>query len=240
MQRHAAWRTRALCRQAVASSGGPSEIECRWIADLLGDYLDGRLPRHTRELIDFHIDRCPPCVAFINTYRATMDAARKLGDAETATGTPVTDEIASRRVRHRVGGGESCGATDAALSRDPALPVEQGSTRGLRLSRLYSVIGFIQNNMTQKLTILDLSTVVHMSPYHFARLFKQSTGVSPHRFVLGQRIARASVLLRDARLSIGEVARLVGFRTPSHFTRAFRRMTGLAPNEYRSRWRDER
>jgi len=119
------------------------------------------------------------------------------------------------------------------------LPVEQGSTRGLHLSRLYSVIGFIQNNMTQKLTILDLSTVVHMSPYHFARLFKQSTGVSPHRFVLGQRIARASVLLRDARLSIGEVARLVGFRTPSHFTRAFRRMTGLAPNEYRSRWRDE-
>src|SRR2546425_817525 len=157
MQRHAAWRTRALCRQAVASSGGPSEIECRWIADLLGDYLDGRLPRHTRELIDFHIDRCPPCVAFINTYRGAIDAARKLGVAETGTGTPVTDEIASRRIRHRVGGGESCGATDAALSRDPALPVEQGSTRGLHLSRLYSVIGFIQNNMTQKLTILDLS-----------------------------------------------------------------------------------
>ena len=239
MQRHAAWRTRALCRQAVESSGGPSEIECRWIADLLGDYLDGRLPRHTRELIDFHIDRCPPCVAFINTYRGAIDAARKLGVAETGAGTPVTVEIASRRVRHRVGGGESCGATDAALSRDPVLPVEQGSTRGLHPSRLYSVIGFIQNNMTQKLTILDLSTVVHMSPYHFARLFKQSTGVSPHRFVLGQRIARASVLLRDARLSIGEVARLVGFRTPSHFTRAFRRMTGLTPNEYRSRWRDE-
>ena len=238
MQR-AAWRARAVCHRAVESSGGSSEIECPWIVDLLGDYLDSSMPRHTRELIDFHIDRCPPCVAFINTYRATIDAARKLGDAETATRTPVTDEIASRRVRHRVGGGESCGATDAALSRDPALPVEQGSTRGLHLSRLYSVIGFIQNNMTQKLTILDLSTVVHMSPYHFARLFKQSTGVSPHRFVLGQRIARASVLLRDARLSIGEVARLVGFRTPSHFTRAFRRMTGLAPNEYRSRWRDE-
>ena len=134
MQRHAAWRTRALCRQAVASSGGPSEIECRWIAVLLGDYLDGRLPRHTRELIDFHIDRCPPCVAFINTYRGA---------------------------------------------------IEQGSTRGLHRPPLQHVIGFIQDNMTQKLTLLDLSTVVHMSPYHFARLFKQSTGVPPHRFVLG-------------------------------------------------------
>jgi anti-sigma factor RsiW len=57
-------------------------IECRQIAELLGDYVDGILPRHTRELIDFHIDDCPPCVAFINTYRGTIDAARKLGDVE--------------------------------------------------------------------------------------------------------------------------------------------------------------
>jgi len=61
-------------------SSGPSEIECRQIAELLGDYLDGSLPRETRELIDFHIDGCAPCVAFLNTYRGTVDAARKLPD----------------------------------------------------------------------------------------------------------------------------------------------------------------
>ena len=61
-------------------SAGPSEIECRQIAELLGDYLDGSLPRETRELIDFHIDGCAPCVAFLNTYRGTVDAARKLPD----------------------------------------------------------------------------------------------------------------------------------------------------------------
>jgi anti-sigma factor RsiW len=59
---------------------GPSEIECRQIAELLGDYLDGSLPRETRELIDFHIDGCAPCVAFLNTYRGTVDAARLLPD----------------------------------------------------------------------------------------------------------------------------------------------------------------
>jgi anti-sigma factor RsiW len=59
-------------------SGVPSEIECRQIAELLGDYLDGSLPRETRELIDFHIDGCAPCVAFLNTYKGTVDAARKL------------------------------------------------------------------------------------------------------------------------------------------------------------------
>ena len=62
------------------SSGSPNEIECRQIADLLGDYLDGTLPRSTRDLIDFHVDGCPPCVAFINTYRGTVDATRKLPD----------------------------------------------------------------------------------------------------------------------------------------------------------------
>lgn len=53
-------------------------MECRQIAELLGDYLDGTLPRETRELIDFHVDGCPPCVAFLNTYRGTVDAARTL------------------------------------------------------------------------------------------------------------------------------------------------------------------
>ena len=61
-------------------SAGPSEIECRQIAELLGDYLDGSLPPETRELIDFHIDGCAPCVAFLNTYRGTVDAARLLPD----------------------------------------------------------------------------------------------------------------------------------------------------------------
>jgi predicted anti-sigma-YlaC factor YlaD len=55
-------------------------MECRQIAELLGDYLDGSLPRETRELIDFHIDGCAPCVAFLNTYRGTVDVTRKLPD----------------------------------------------------------------------------------------------------------------------------------------------------------------
>jgi anti-sigma factor RsiW len=71
-------------------SGGPSEIECRQIAELLGDYLDGSLPRETRELIDFHIDGCAPCVAFLNTYRGTVDAARKLPDV------PIPSELKKR------------------------------------------------------------------------------------------------------------------------------------------------
>ena len=69
---------------------GASGIECRQIADLLGDYLDGTLPTHTRELIDFHIDGCQPCVAFMNTYRETIAVTRTLPD------TPMPTELKKR------------------------------------------------------------------------------------------------------------------------------------------------
>jgi len=65
-------------------------LECRQIADLLGDYFEGSLPRETRELIDFHIDGCPPCVAFLNTYKGTMDATRRLPDV------PIPPELKNR------------------------------------------------------------------------------------------------------------------------------------------------
>jgi len=60
----------------------PSSIECRQIADLLGDYLDGSLPKATRELLEWHIEGCGPCVAFVNTYRGTVNAATKLREVE--------------------------------------------------------------------------------------------------------------------------------------------------------------
>jgi hypothetical protein len=73
-----------------SSSGGTSELECRQIAELLGDYIDGSLPSHLRDLIDFHIDGCQPCVAFMNTYRGTISATRTL------PGIPVPAELKQR------------------------------------------------------------------------------------------------------------------------------------------------
>ena len=63
-------------------SPGPSSIECRQIAELLGEYLEGTLPRQTLELLEWHIEGCAPCVAFVNTYRGTINAARKLREVD--------------------------------------------------------------------------------------------------------------------------------------------------------------
>jgi len=59
-----------------------ADLECRQIAELLGDYLDGTLPRSTRELLEWHIEGCPPCVAFVNTYRGAVKATQKLRAVE--------------------------------------------------------------------------------------------------------------------------------------------------------------
>jgi len=101
--------------------------------------------------------------------------------------------------------------------------------------RVRRVAQYIRENLRRELRLAELSAVVHMSPYHFARLFKRSTGVPPHRFLVRHRIDEARALLAAQTVPIAEIARSVGFRTPSHFTTTFRRVTGMTPSEYRSR-----
>ena len=64
------------------SNQSPAEMDCRKIADLLSDYLDGTLPKRTAELLEWHIDGCAPCVAFVNTYRGTLHATRTVRDVD--------------------------------------------------------------------------------------------------------------------------------------------------------------
>ena len=101
-------------------------------------------------------------------------------------------------------------------------------------TRLRRVTEYIEQNLDRDLRLAELAALVYMSPYHFARLFKCSTGVPPHRFVVGQRIARARAFLATQELSIAQISRMVGFRTPSHFTTVFRRVTGVTPRGYRT------
>ena len=102
---------------------------------------------------------------------------------------------------------------------------------------LRRVLEHIDANRHRALPLSELSALAHMSAFHFARLFKQSTGLSPHRFVIGRRIERAKELLvtdSASIASIASIAQAVGFRTSSHFTTVFHRATGVTPSAYRS------
>ena len=91
------------------------------------------------------------------------------------------------------------------------------------------VIAYIHDNLDQQLTLAELSFIADMSTYHFARTFKQVTGVAPHQYVLNARVERAKSLLLRGNLSIADIARKVGFFDQSHFTRYFKRLIGVTP-----------
>src|SRR5262245_50279692 len=117
----------------------------------------------------------------------------------------------------------------------PSAPtaVADGAAGGLPASRLRRVTQYIDENLPRQLRLAELGALAHMSPYHFARLFKRSTGVSPHRFLVRRRIDRARALLVADTTPIAEIGRSVGFRAASHFATTFRRMAGVTPSVYR-------
>jgi AraC family transcriptional regulator len=92
---------------------------------------------------------------------------------------------------------------------------------------------YIDEHHAQPIRLVELSALVHMSPYHFARLFTRTAGMPPHQFIVRRRIDAARALLTTERLSIAVIARAVGFRTASHFTTTFRRLIGITPSAYR-------
>jgi AraC family transcriptional regulator len=96
----------------------------------------------------------------------------------------------------------------------------------------------VASHLDGPLTLRRLAELADMDLFRFVRAFKQSTGVSPHRYVLESRIVHAKELLRDRALSITEVAFRTGFATPSHFSVTFRRMTQTTPRGYRQRLAD--
>ena len=105
---------------------------------------------------------------------------------------------------------------------------------GLPKYRLRHVIQYIDANLQAAISLLDLAKIAQMSVYHFVRLFKQSTGLSPHQYILKKRIEHAKSLLEDFGLPLAEVALRSGFGSQSSFTRAFQRLTYFTPRTYRN------
>lgn len=104
---------------------------------------------------------------------------------------------------------------------------------GLPPRRLQRVFSHIRENISRELSVTELAQVVGMSQYYFSKLFKMSTGTTPHQYVMRQRVERAQELLRESQTALAEVATLVGFETQSHFTSVFRKLVGSTPKHYR-------
>ena len=99
--------------------------------------------------------------------------------------------------------------------------------------QMQQVKDHIEENLAEDLSLAELAALVPMSEFHFARLFKATTGETPYRYITQRRIERAKVLLSVTQLSVAEVAYRVGFANQSHFTVQFRKLVGATPKQYR-------
>jgi AraC family transcriptional regulator len=92
---------------------------------------------------------------------------------------------------------------------------------------------FIDEHLAEEISLATLAGLVDLSLFHFARAFKQSFGVPPHRYHMGRRMDRARNLLRRSALSVTQIGSQIGFRETSSFTRAYRKFAGITPSKYR-------
>ncbi len=109
--------------------------------------------------------------------------------------------------------------------------LEMGGIPAFKLKR---AIDYMHENLATSITFREVAAHVKMSAYHFARMFKQSTGVSPHHYIVRCRVERAKKLLTEFSLPISDIAFEVGYKSRSQFTTRFRRLTGATPAKYRA------
>ena len=116
-----------------------------------------------------------------------------------------------------------------------ATAVEKPDFRGgLPIRQLHKVEDYLSEHLAEEISVGALSELVALSPFHFCRVFKQTTGMSPLQFVTRERISRAQQLIRETSRSLIEIALDVGYTSPSHFAQVFRRVAGMTPTDFRN------
>jgi AraC family transcriptional regulator len=116
-----------------------------------------------------------------------------------------------------------------------AVPESKKPYPRLPREKLGRAVEYIQDQLGTDLTVSGIAQAVYMSPYHFSKLFKESTGQSPYQYVVEARVRKAKELLTTGKFTISEVAHHVGFADQCHLTRHFKRVFGLPPKRLLSR-----
>jgi AraC family transcriptional regulator len=119
--------------------------------------------------------------------------------------------------------------------RDRSVQTHRG---GLGSARLRRIKEFVDAKIEDELTLCEMAQAVELSPAHFSRMFRKSTGETPHQFLLRRRLERAKKMLRSADGRVLDVAVACGFKSQQHFAQVFRHVCGVSPTEYRQEFLD--
>ncbi|MEA4814267.1 MAG: helix-turn-helix transcriptional regulator [Oscillospiraceae bacterium] len=92
---------------------------------------------------------------------------------------------------------------------------------------------YIRTYCNSNITLKDICEEIHVSEYHFIRMFVKKVGVTPHRYLLMVRMEKAKDLLRTKQYSVAETAMLSGYESIPAFSTAFKRLNGVSPADYK-------
>ncbi len=175
---------------------------------------DGRAPTDGRDLAPQTRVRDPQ-IDYLGAR--LLDELRAGGVASRACVQWLVNLLAIHLLRHYSG---ARAAVEDAAGRLPGHKLRQATE-------------YISRNLCNDLSLDKISETLCMSACHFAHVFKQTTGLAPHRYVIECRMERAKSLLRETNLRVAEIAQLVGYANQSHFSTVFRQFTGCSPLRYR-------
>jgi AraC family transcriptional regulator len=92
---------------------------------------------------------------------------------------------------------------------------------------------YIDDNLERRISVEQLAGLANLSVCYLVRAFRQSMGVTPHDYLIRQRVGRAKQLLAGTDMPRSEIALAAGFADQSHFARRFRQYVGMSPRHYR-------
>jgi AraC family transcriptional regulator len=195
--------------------------EVREPTEALEIYPDGDLLRAATESTE--VAEIQPVVAARDATVLGAAALLKrvhVGDAD-------LDDIQASTLAHRL----AAHLADHYCTPRPGRPRRSGRLDRTLVDRIQDMV---DARLGEPLVLEDLAAEAGFSAFHFARAFKQSTGMAPHEFVTMRRMERAKALLLAGRGSVPEIAYAVGYSNVSHFRRLLRRYTGFAPADLRA------
>ena len=153
------------------------------------------------------------------------------------SGAVALGQSARRFLLQGAGGGRLVAESLATLSvleiLQSCAPSAKPPSPGLSPAKLKVALAYIEAHLDRNFGLSDLAAACGLTPYHFARSFKQASGFSPHQYILERRLLRARELLQATTAPIAEIAYTAGFSSQSHMTDAFRRLLGTTPGRYR-------
>jgi AraC family transcriptional regulator len=140
-----------------------------------------------------------------------------------------TDGLGSRLYAESMANALSVHLLSRYSSRDRKIQPYKGK---LSQQQLKLIIDYIYSHLNEDLSLLELASIVRLSEYHFARLFKQTTGIAPHQYHIQCRIERAKQLLLQGNKTLVEIAQTVGFSSQGHLNYHFKRRVGVTPQQF--------